>query len=129
MRSQNIAILVVKTIFFDTLRDIVRFPIWWYSKGLVRTWDNFILGVRNAELRMGVLIWIKNIGRPMFGQHDIWGRIISFIIRILQIIFRAIILIIWVMLLLLKVVFWVVLPVVIISQIIYQFTGGFFTAL
>ena len=129
MRSQNIALLVFKTLFIDTIKDLIRFPIWWYTKGLARTWLSFIFSVRNAEMRLGVSVWVKNITRPMFGQYDIWGRIISVIIRIFQIIFRSIALVLWVMVSLLRVVLWIVLPVVIVSQIFYQITGGFFQTL
>ena len=129
MRSQNIALLVFKTLFIDTIKDLIRFPFWWYTKGLARTWTSFIFSVRNAAMRLGVLVWIKNIARPMFGQYDVWGRIISVLIRIIQIIFRSIILVLWVMVLLLKIIIWIALPVVIVSQIFYQITGGFFQTL
>ena len=129
MRSQNIALIVFKTLFIDTVRDIIGFPFWWYTRGLARTWHSFVLSVQNAQIRTGVLIWIQNIGKPMFGQYDIWGRIISVVIRLIQIIVRAIWLAIWMLLLLLKILFWLFLPVIIISQIIYQLTGGFFNVL
>ena len=53
----------------------------------------------------------------MYGQYDWEGRLISFIIRLLQIIFRTFLLIIWTILSLIPIIIWVALPVVIIIQI------------
>lgn len=129
MQSQNIGFLVLKSIFYDTVRDIVRFPFWWYTKGLLTIWLSFINGTVNADRTLGVSIWVKNIFQPMYGQYDLTGRIISVIIRIFQIITRAILLILWVFLLFLRVVFWITIPLIIVSQILYQITGGFFISL
>ncbi len=38
---------------------------------------------------LGIDIWIKNLFKPMYGQNDIAGKIISFFMRIFQIIFRS----------------------------------------
>ena len=129
MRTQNIGFIVLKTFFYDTTLDVIRFPFWWYTKGLVNVWKSFIISVANAERRVGVSIWAKNIMKPMFGQTDFWGRAISIIMRLLQILIRSIVLVVWVSLLLVKVVIWVLLPVVVTAQILYQISGGFFTQL
>jgi len=39
---------------------------------------------------MGLGVWIKNLFVPMFQQYDWQGRIISFFMRLFQIIFRFI---------------------------------------
>ncbi len=38
---------------------------------------------------LGLDIWIKNLFKPMYGQRDIAGKIISFFMRLFQIIFRS----------------------------------------
>ena len=41
---------------------------------------------------LAIKVWIKNIFVPMFGMHDWQSRIISFFMRVVQIIGRAIVL-------------------------------------
>lgn len=124
MRSENIALIVFKSLCIDTIRDVVYFPIWWYTAGLVKAWKSFINGVLIAEKTLAVTVWIKNIFRPMFGQQDITGRFISVFIRLLQIVVRTIALVIWVLFLTLRIIVWVGVPIIIVTQIIYQLTGG-----
>ena len=97
MLKQNIIFLVIKSICIDTIKDIIRFPLWWYSKGFIRVVyiikDNIIWG----EEALAIRIWIKNLFRPMYGQYDWTGKIISFFMRLVQIIIRSILLLIWVL--------------------------------
>ena len=125
MRSENIAFIVFKTLFFDTVRDIIRFPIWWYTKGLIRAWKSFMESAATADQTLGVSIWFKNILKPMYGQYDLMGRFISIIIRLFQLVIRTLLLLLWIVLLLLKVALWGALPVAIFSQLFYQMAGGF----
>jgi len=80
---------ILKLIFIDTLLDILYFPLWWYSRGLVLAlkWAGREIG--ETQNFLGIDIWIKNLFRPMYGQRDIAGKIISFFMRIFQIIFRS----------------------------------------
>lgn len=120
MIQQNIVYLAFKSIFFDTAKDIVRFPIWWYSIGLKRMWNVFMDSLKSGEKVLGISIWIKNIWRPMYGQYDWTGRIISFIVRVVQIIIRTILFVLWVVVSFLIVAIWVLLPLIVISQVVYQ---------
>ena len=91
MKTQNFGIVLIKFTFVNLVRNIVYWPFWWYSAGLVialkgvgnliaRSWKGLALGV-----------WLKNIFRPMYGQYDFASRIISFVMRLIQIIARLII--------------------------------------
>jgi len=91
-KSSNITLA---KIFTDILTDIVFFPFWWYSFGLVKVIKNLARFVADKEKSLGLLVWIKNIFVPMYGQRDIQGKIISFFIRLIQIVFRSLILIFW----------------------------------
>ena len=57
----------------------------------------------------------------MYGQRDIQGKIISFFVRLSQIIFRGIIMIFWIIIALAAFWFWFLAPIVIVYMIIYQF--------
>lgn len=108
----------MKIIFIDFLRDIAYFPFWWYSKGAKKALFFSLRKIKNAEKRLGLKIWLVNLFRPMFGQYDMAGKIISFFIRLIQIIVRSILMLIWIILMIILFFVWLLLPLFIIYQII-----------
>ncbi|MFA4941193.1 MAG: hypothetical protein WC582_01165 [Patescibacteria group bacterium] len=101
-------------------KDIAYFPLWWYSEGL----KQLLLKLRdflvNKERALALFVWIKNIFRPMYSQYDWPGIIISFFVRIFQIIFRGALMIFWLVFSLVILAFWLFLPVLAIYEIIFQ---------
>jgi hypothetical protein len=78
----------LRLIFTDIVLDIFYFPLWWYSRGLVLALKWALKEIGETQDFLGVHIWVANIFRPMYGQRDIQGKIISFFMRIVQIILR-----------------------------------------
>ncbi|MBI2099053.1 hypothetical protein HYT45_01400 [Candidatus Uhrbacteria bacterium] len=117
--------LISQTIFLNTLGDILYFPFWWYSKGLVRFSKNFIRRLRNRAANLGVRIWVKNLFVPMFGVRDISGRLISFFMRLIQILARVIALAFWAVWEVAVYLLWVSAPIFVLGEIFYQFTALF----
>ncbi|MDD5071969.1 MAG: hypothetical protein PHQ42_04530 [Patescibacteria group bacterium] len=119
MLSNNLGLYAGK-ILIDLLRDIIYFPLWWYSRGLkqltVRL-KNFLV---NKEKSLALFVWIKNIFRPMYSQYDWAGILISFFVRLFQIIFRGIFMLFWLALALFILGLWLALPVLAIYEIIFQ---------
>ncbi len=116
----NSFIFYAGQIIVELFRDIIYFPVWWYSRGLVK----FILGVRNflinQQKALALLVWIKNIFKPMYAQYDWQGMLISFFVRLGQIIFRSLVMLVWFSLAFLAICFWVLLPVLVIYEITIQ---------
>jgi hypothetical protein len=108
-------------IFSDILRDIVFFPIWWYSIGLIKACKKLAIFVAEKEKSLGLLVWIKNIFVPMYGQRDFQGKLISFFIRLVQIFFRSLILLVWVVLALIGFWIWFLSPIIIVYMLFLQF--------
>ena len=104
----------------QTCKDILFFPIWWYSFGLLYLLLNLKNFLANREKSLSLLVWIKNIFTPMYGQNDWQGAIISFFIRFFQIIFRSIIFLFWFILVILVFLIWILLPILTVYEIIYQ---------
>jgi len=107
-------------ILVDLIRDIIYFPLWWYSRGLkqiVIKLKNFLV---NKERSLALFVWIKNIFRPMYAQYDWAGILISFFVRLFQIIVRGIFMLGWLALAILALGLWLVLPVLAIYEIIFQ---------
>jgi len=106
-------IIIAQRLLLDLLLDIIYFPVWWYTGGIkfisLKCFDIFKGG--NATLAPG--LWLKNIFVPMFGQWDWQGRIISFFMRLFQVVIRSIALVFWALFCLIIFWFWIVLPFII----------------
>jgi hypothetical protein len=101
--------------------DFFYFPIWWYGPGffmLLRQLGSFLV---NREKSLALLVWVRNIGKPMYNQHDFWGIIVSFFMRVTMIIFRGLIFLWWSLIALTIVLLWLSLPPVVLYQVAYQF--------
>lgn len=116
----NNSILYSAKILGEVGRDILYFPAWWYSRGLLLLAKKLIIFLSNREKSLALLIWIKNIHRPMYGQYDWQGMLISFFMRIVQIIFRSIIMLFWLIITLIIFCSWIILPFLVIYEIIFQ---------
>ncbi len=106
-------VLAFQRLIIEALIDVFYFPIWWYSFGAVKAaeWCFNLLKEGNMNLAPG--IWLTNIFVPMFGQYDWQGRIISFLMRVVQIIFRGAALLAWTLVCLALFIIWLVLPLLI----------------
>ncbi|MBN2884531.1 hypothetical protein JXE04_01250 [Patescibacteria group bacterium] len=100
---------------------IIFFPIWWYSLGFLRFASRIISFWRGEQRVLGLWVWIKNLFIPMYGQYDFTGRIISFFVRLVQIIFRGLVMIFWIVIGLILMLIWLALPPAIIIATAYQF--------
>ncbi|MDA3840649.1 MAG: hypothetical protein PF572_06220 [Patescibacteria group bacterium] len=119
MVSNNFFLFSLK-IVTELVGDVIFFPLWWYTRGLVNIFQNQLEFLRNREKGLALSVWIKNIFKPMFGQSDWQGVLISIIMRIFQIIVRSIAMVFWLLLSFFIIVLWVTLPVLIFYQIIFQ---------
>lgn len=111
-------------IIVQILGEILYFPVWWYSVGFGRLAKNvwrFFLG---QEQILGFSVWAKNLFVPMYGQSDWTGRLISFVMRLVQIIFRGMILLLWLVISLLILFLWLLIPGLLLLALSYQFKSN-----
>jgi len=109
--------IVLQRLVVEALLDIFYFPVWWFSFGIKRAllWCVEVFKSGNSWLAPG--LWIANLFVPMYGQYDWQGRIISFLMRSVQIIFRLIGLAIWLFFCTVLFIVWIAWPLVIVSGI------------
>ncbi|MCX6746159.1 MAG: hypothetical protein NTX00_04050 [Candidatus Parcubacteria bacterium] len=112
---------VLGLILMDEIRTVLYFPLWWYSKGLLKVINGCWEFIKDFEQTLGFWIWVKNLFVPMFGERDIAGRLISFGLRLFQIITKGFALLIIIGLNLIFIIIWLVLPIFVIYQIIIHF--------
>ncbi len=69
---------------------LIRFPFWWYTKGFRRLlrWVGNGLSYRWKSYAIG--LWARHLMTPMYGEYSIWGRVVSFIMRVVVVIARTI---------------------------------------
>ncbi|MFA5413842.1 MAG: hypothetical protein WC348_04920 [Patescibacteria group bacterium] len=120
---QKVTSGLIRDVFLDIIREILYFPIWWYTKGLAMAANFSWQRIKNMEVRLGVKVWVVNIFKPMFGQRDIAGVLISFFMRIFQIIGRMLVLILWTVIMILVFFVWIVLPLFVVLGIILNLAG------
>jgi len=109
---------ILSLVIFDQIKAVLYFPFWWYSRGFLNVLKGSGSFIRDFEQTLGFMIWIKNLFVPMYGQRDIAGRLISFFLRLFEIIFKGIILLIFIILNFIYIIFWLLIPIFIIYQIL-----------
>lgn len=119
MITNNLSLYVGK-IAVDLLRDIAYFPLWWYSRGLAQLVIKLKDFLLTKEKSLALWVWIKNIHKPMYGQYDWQGMLISFLVRVVQIIVRSIFMLFWLIIALALMLIWTILPVFVVYQVIFQ---------
>ncbi len=119
MITNNIILYSAK-ILTEFFLKFVYFPFWWYFGGLILLIKALLRFLLNRQKSLALFVWIKNIFKPMYGQYDWQGVLISIIVRIFQIIIRGIIMIFWIALSGAIFLFWLALPPLIVYEIIYQ---------
>ncbi len=107
-------------IIISLLLEIIYFPVWWYSVGFYRLLKNVGKFWRDQEKVLGFSVWAKNIFVPMYGQYDWAGRLISFLVRLVQVIVRGLALLVWLFLGIALIVAWLAMPVLIVIALFFQ---------
>ena len=110
--------LVYQRLIIRFFLNIFYTPIWWYSKGTIRAFKfcRHLLAVGNKNLVP--ILWLKNIFVPMFGQNDWQGKIVSFFVRLANVVGRSLALLIWFFIVVLLLLVWLFLPVFVVTMLI-----------
>ncbi|MFA6522659.1 MAG: hypothetical protein WCT24_03660 [Patescibacteria group bacterium] len=116
------------TIFLDELLgQFLRWPIWWYGAGLVSIAKSIGRFLKGYARSLGLKVWLKNLFVPMYGMYDWQSRMISFFMRVVQIIGRGIAFIFLAIFSVIFLVIYLLLPPVVLIGIIYH-VFGFYVA-
>ena len=106
-------LLIFQRLGLEFLFHIIKLPVWWYSAGLWHaiTVAREAIGLGNGYLAPG--LWLKNIFVPMFGQSDWQGRIMSFFMRLVNVVIRGFLLLFWFIIVAVIFLVWLLLPVLV----------------
>ncbi|MFA6551370.1 MAG: hypothetical protein WCV41_02480 [Patescibacteria group bacterium] len=112
--------LYAPKIIFDFCFDILYFLPWWYGRGLKRRLKNAGFFLKRKEETLAIIVWLKNIHQPLLEQYGWQGTVKSVIMRIGQIVLRSLILAFWVGVKIIEIAAYLILPVLVVWEIIYQ---------
>jgi hypothetical protein len=79
-----------KFVLSETIGSVLRFPMWWYSDGLLKLSRWIVRQIQYRLRAYSFVIWIQNLFVPMYGQYDWSGRLVSFVMRIVVLVGRGI---------------------------------------
>ena len=119
----SIVLSTAKYLVVDLLGDAVQFPFWWYTTGAKKAAIFCWRKIKDIEEGLAWQVWVTNIFRPMFGQYDLAGKLISFFVRVVQIIFRSAAMILVILFFMVLFLIWLTLPIFLIYQIVITFTS------
>ena len=111
----------IKFVLLDVIGDFFYFPIWWYTRGLIKVARFSLSKIVEQENRLGIRVNLINLFRPMYGQQDWQGKIISFFMRVFLLIFRFLAMLIYLIIILILFILWLVLPPLIVFELLINF--------
>jgi len=116
--------VIFKEFILEPIISILYFPIFWYSKGLVKFFKSLISTLKEVSPPFVLKILIANLGKPMYGDYSREGRIISFFMRLIHLflIFLKTFLVFLILFLIFLI--YLFLPVIIIYEIICNFNNN-----
>jgi hypothetical protein len=103
---------LIRLFLSETFGSIIRFPLWWYTEGLIEAARWCARGLRYRWESAGIAVWVKNFFVPMYGQYDLAGRLVSVVMRFAVLIGRLIGLVVEAAGYCLLLIAWVLLPAV-----------------
>ncbi len=115
--------MTTKTIgqaFLEILTDILIFPFWWYFAGLLKFCRHLLAILKEQEKFWSWSVWVKNIFTPMYGLRDWQGVLISFFVRLFQIIFRTAAMAICLLILIAVLLAYLIFPIFVLYEIFFQ---------
>ncbi len=112
--------LAIRYFFFGLLEATYKIPLWWYGENLASLARQLLSTLREYGASLSLRVWVKNLFVPMYGLSDVQSRIISFFVRLFQILGRGFLFGIWSLLLLVALIGYLLLPVLLVFVAVYE---------
>ena len=110
----------LRFVLIDMIGTVFMMPVWWYTTGLKRMGGFYIRSLSDEAEKLALGIWIRHMFVPMYGDYTIAGRAISFFMRVVVLIIRAIIFVLWMSILSVMFLLWLLLPAVAVAGLMFQ---------
>lgn len=113
----------IRFIVADTIMSIVWFPVWWYTTGTMKVLRMIGREIQSLGQTLSLRVLWKFLFKPMFGQNDIAGRMISVCVRIVHFSVLTVFSVVVIIGLLLLLLLWLFLPPFILYNIWFHLFG------
>ena len=100
--------------------DVLYWPVWWYSRGLAQTATSLVRSWQRVVDHLSLVILLRTMGKPMYGDYTRSGRVISFFFRIFLVLTRLIFLAVWTVVDMLLLLLWIAGPAVALAMFLRQ---------
>lgn len=114
-------------IFKRIILDLLYFPLWWYTRGLLRILRWGRETIANAERQLALGIWLKAMFKPMFQDYTWEGRLVSFFMRAMLLIFKMVMFGAWVIAVAVMICMWLALPIAALVLLLMSFNFRIFS--
>lgn len=118
MSKLSFPLIFLSILTKETLGEFLYWPIWWYSFGawrfIIGRWRSFLA----FEARSGLTVWVMNWLKPMYGQRDWRGKVISIVMRTLTIGWKVLTIVVYFLGQLILVALWLGLPLLAAQQLV-----------
>ncbi|RJR31332.1 hypothetical protein C4569_02720 [Candidatus Parcubacteria bacterium] len=118
--EHNLALSTAKYLIYDVIFDFLYWPVWWFTAGAALFWLFCFKKIKDMQNYLGLSIWLKNLFTPMYAQFDWQGRLISFFIRLVMLIFKSFFLLIYSVIFLAIYLLWFLMPLIVVYEIIFN---------
>lgn len=108
---------IIKFFLFDVLFDALTTPVWWYTEGLGNVLRFFARNAAYGANVIGIGIWTRALFKPMYGERSWQGRIVSFVMRLIVLVWDVGIYVILLAFLLIFVIAWILMPPLVVWQL------------
>lgn len=115
----------VSGVLEESLGSVLHFPVWWYSTGLIRAFTFMRRAIVGYARSIALSVWVKNIFTPMFGRYDWQSRLISVFMRVVNIVGRSFVLVIFTLLAIALFVAYIAVPALVVALLFFHLVGVF----
>lgn len=123
MASSNLG-LAARYFFGDSLGGVLRFPLWWYGRGLGLAAGRASASVAHAARSLALGVWTRNLFVPMYGETGAEGRLISFFVRLSMVILRGFAVALWAALVWAVFALYVLAPAAAVTGMLFHLAGA-----
>lgn len=113
---------LIGSIIIGWFWELLYFPFWWYTAGFLSLTNSLFGYLQDEFTALAIAVWTKNLFIPMYGQRDVASRLISFFMRLVQVIFRFLYWLVLIVLIFILIAVWLIAPIFAVSELILQLT-------
>lgn len=103
---------------FRFLKGTLDFFVFWYVKSSKEFWSREIAFVRKVESDIGILVNLKLITQPIFGDYSAMGKVIGPIFRLCRVFIGSAIVIFSLLVIIVSYAVWLIAPALVIVMVL-----------